>query len=302
MNKVVIITGPTAVGKTKLSLEIATNYQTDIINGDAFQVYKEMNIGTAKPTEEEMKKVKHHLIDIVDPRFTFSVADYQKEARKVIDELISINKLPLIVGGTGLYIDAIVRDYRFDASKRTSFDEDEFDNYTNKELHQLLERLNKEDATRIHPNNRKRVLRAIELNYYNDEPEKRRMNNNLIYEPLIIFLNDNRNDLYDRINKRVDNMIKDGLVNEVINLVNEEKLGLTASQAIGYKQLILYTKKEVSLEEAIDEIKKATRHFAKRQITWFNHRENITMINIENKTFDELKDEVIKIINNFIEK
>ena len=259
LKKVIVITGPTAVGKTKISIEIAKLLNTEIINGDAYQIYKMMNIGTAKPTEEELSQVKHHFFDLIDPSVSFSVSDYQSNIRKLIESFHQQNKVPLIVGGTGLYIDSVLRNYQFLAPKRSN--DNQYDDLSNEELHNILKNLDEDASNNIHMNNRKRVLRAIEL-ANTQETSTRTLKNEFLYDSLIIFLNDDREKLYGRINNRVDKMINDGLIEEVKNLY-PDKLGLTAKSAIGYKELYEYFDGSISKEEAIDKIKKNTRHYAK---------------------------------------
>lgn len=301
MDKVIVITGPTAVGKTKLSISIAKHLNTDIINSDAYQVYKQLNIATAKVTKEEMDGVTHHLLDILEPTEEFSVYDYQQLTRNKISELINNHKIPLLVGGSGLYIDSVIKNYQFEEEKRNPEIENKYKELSNEELHQILRELNKEKAEEIHFNNRKRVLRAIELEQSNISKENRLKKNENIYDSLVIFLYDDREQLYERINKRVDQMIENGLIEEAKYLYNHNLLSKTSKATIGYKELFLYFNNEISLDEAIDLIKKNSRHYAKRQITWFNNKEDVTKIKINIKDFNQTEEEVKKIINNFLE-
>lgn len=301
MDKVIVITGPTAVGKTKLSISIAKHLNTDIINSDAYQVYKQLNIATAKVTKEEMGGVTHHLLDILEPTEEFSVYDYQQLTRNKISELINNHKIPLLVGGSGLYIDSVIKNYQFEEEKRNPEIENKYKELSNEELHQILRELNKEKAEEIHFNNRKRVLRAIELEQSNISKENRLKKNENIYDSLVIFLYDDREQLYERINKRVDQMIKNGLIEEAKYLYDHNLLSKTSKATIGYKELFLYFNNEISLDEAIDLIKKNSRHYAKRQITWFNNKEDVTKIKINIKDFNQTEEEVKKIINNFLE-
>ena len=301
MDKVIVITGPTAVGKTKLSISIAKHLNTDIINSDAYQVYKQLNIATAKVTKEEMGGVTHHLLDILEPTEEFSVYDYQQLTRNKISELINNHKIPLLVGGSGLYIDSVIKNYQFEEEKRNPEIENKYKDLSNEELHQILRELNKEKAEEIHYNNRKRVLRAIELEQSNISKENRLKKNENIYDSLVIFLYDDREQLYERINKRVDQMIKNGLIEEAKYLYDHNLLSKTSKATIGYKELFLYFNNEISLDEAIDLIKKNSRHYAKRQITWFNNKEDVTKIKINIKDFNQTEEEVKKIINNFLE-
>lgn len=299
MDKVVVITGPTAVGKTKLSIAIAKKFNTDLINADAYQVYKKMNIGTAKATIQEQDNVKHHLLDYLEPTDEFSISDYQKIVRRVIDEMTKKNKLPILVGGSGLYIDSVINEYHFDEEKRV--ETNEFDDLSNEELHKVLEELDFEASQKIHQNNRKRVLRAIELAKYPDNKDSRSQRDIPYYDTLCIFLADDRDKLYDRINKRVDLMIDAGLVDEIKN-IGLDNFSRTSKAAIGYKEIIEYLNGNISLEEAIELIKKNSRHYAKRQFTWFNNKTKSTIVNVNVDNFDETILEVEDLINEFINK
>lgn len=297
MQKVIVITGPTAVGKTKLSIEIAKRLNTDIINADAYQIYRRMNIGTAKPNKEEMKMVSHHLIDIIDPKETFSISDYQILVRALIDKMKTENKVPILVGGSGLYIDAVIKNYNFNESKRC---DEKYNNYTNNELHQLLQNLDYDAAKKIHPNNRKRLVRAIELEQQPCFKDSRSLGKDFYYNVLCIFLNDDRDTLYQRINNRVDQMIKDGLIEEV-RQIGIENFSMTSRVAIGYKEVIEYLKGNITLDDAIELIKKNSRHYAKRQYTWFKNKTSSIIVNIDLDDFSHTIDEVEQIINNFLD-
>ena len=270
MQKVIVITGPTAVGKTKLSIEIAKRLHTDIINTDAYQVYRKMDIGTAKPTMREQNLVKHHFIDIIDPKDEFSVYDFQKKVRILINKMQKDNKIPLLVGGSGLYIDAVIKNYHFDEEKRIDA---KFDDISNETLYQMLVDLDKSAAEKIHPNNRKRLIRAIELAQSPISKDSRSQNKDFYYDTLLIFLNDNRDALYERINQRVDQMISDGLIEEV-KAIQINHFSRTSKVAIGYKEIISYLNGDLTKEEAIALIKKNSRHYAKRQFTWFKNKNN----------------------------
>ena len=293
MDKVLIITGPTGVGKTKLSIEIAKKFNTEIINGDAYQVYRGMDILTAKIKEEEKQNIPHHLFDILDPTEEYSVATYQTNVRNLIGEFTKQNKLPLIVGGSGLYLDSVIYDYNFSSEKRNNETEEFYKNYSNQELHDELKKLDITASEKIHMNNRKRVLRAIELaksgNIINE------FNNKLLYDVKIIYLDDDRDVLYDVINKRVDIMVSEGLIDEV-TMLSKMNLSITATGAIGYKELLPYLRNEVTLEEALDEVKKNSRHLAKRQGTWFRRKDNIDFIKIDRSNFNNTINQVTNII------
>ncbi|CDD21422.1 tRNA dimethylallyltransferase [Firmicutes bacterium CAG:313] len=300
MKKVIVITGPTAVGKTKLSIEIAKRLQTDIINGDAYQIYQKMNIGTAKPTDDEKQGVTHHYMDFLDSSKTYSIAEFQKGVRECIDDLTSKNKVPLIVGGSGLYIDSVIKNYQFLEEKRSN-EQSKYDSLTNEELHQVLANLDPDKASEIHPNNRKRVLRAIELISSNVDNTSRSKKNELVYDALIIFLNDNRESLYDRINKRVDKMLADGLIEEVKN-IGINNYSMTSKVAIGYKEVIQYLNNEIDYNEMVELIKKNSRHYAKRQFTWFKNQDNCQVVNINLEDFNKTIDEVYNLITVFLSK
>ena len=300
MKKVIVITGPTAVGKTKLSIEISKRLQTDIINGDAYQIYQKMNIGTAKPTDDEKQGVIHHYMDFLDSSKTYSIAEFQKGVRECIDDLTSKNKVPLIVGGSGLYIDSVIKNYQFLEEKRSN-EQSKYDSLTNEELHQVLANLDPDKASEIHPNNRKRVLRAIELISSNVDNTSRSKKNELVYDALIIFLNDNRESLYDRINKRVDKMLADGLIEEVKN-IGINNYSMTSKVAIGYKEVIQYLNNEIDYNEMVELIKKNSRHYAKRQFTWFKNQDNCQVVNINLEDFNKTIDEVYNLITVFLSK
>lgn len=300
MKKVIVITGPTAVGKTKLSIEIAKRLQTDIINGDAYQIYQKMNIGTAKPTDDEKQGVTHHYMDFLDSSKTYSIAEFQKGVRECIDDLTSKNKVPLIVGGSGLYIDSVIKNYQFLEEKRSN-EQSKYDSLTNEELHQVLANLDPDKASEIHPSNRKRVLRAIELISSNVDNTSRSKKNELVYDALIIFLNDNRESLYDRINKRVDKMLADGLIEEVKN-IGINNYSMTSKVAIGYKEVIQYLNNEIDYNEMVELIKKNSKHYAKRQFTWFKNQDNCQVVNINLEDFNKTIDEVYNLITVFLSK
>ena len=270
MKKVIIITGPTAVGKTKLSIEVAKNFQMPLINGDAYQIYKHLDILTAKPTKEEMENVHHYLMDELDPKTNFSIYDYQKLVRNLIEKI----ELPIIVGGSGLYIDSVIYDYRFSENNEYKFNDE---GLTNEEIHDILTELDPESAKKIHPNNRKRVIRAIEL-AKTQNSEERNQNHNLIYDPLIICLSLEREVLYNRINQRVLKMIENGLIEEVQQ--DRDKIGFQASKAIGFNDVCNYLDGIISKEDMIDNIQKASRHYAKRQLTWYRNHPNTLIVNV----------------------
>lgn len=301
MKKVIVITGPTGVGKTKMSIELAKSLNTEIINGDAYQIYKTMNIGTAKPTLEERSNIPHHLMDFLNPLSSFSICDYQKLVREKISEFHTNNKIPIIVGGSGLYIDSVLYDYRFTEDARNLEDEKKYDEYSNESLHTLLKNLNPEAAKKIHPNNRKRVLRAIELSESGISNDDRNQKHNKMYDFLLIFLNDEREVLYQKINARVDEMVENGLLEEVQSLY-PDKLSYQAQKAIGYQEIFDYLDGNITLEEAINLIKQHTRNYAKRQMTWYRNHKNVNFIMIDKDNLDNTKNEIINLTKEFLKK
>lgn len=301
MKQVVVITGPTAVGKTKLAIAIAQRFHTDIINGDAYQIYKNMNIGTAKPSMAERLGVYHHMMDMLSPSEVYSIADYQRDVRKCIDELVACGKLPLLVGGSGLYIDAVIKDYRFEEAKRDDNVEARYQHLSDEELHQHLEQLDKDAASTIHPHNRKRVLRAIELASSPVSKDSRAYREDYYYDTLVIFLNDEREALYQRINQRVVQMIDAGLIEEVSS-IGEDNFSLTSRVAIGYKECLSYLNGEISKEEMIEQIQKNSRHYAKRQFTWFKNKTHARIVNVDVNHFEQTIEEAQHIISQFIKE
>ncbi|MDE5978327.1 MAG: tRNA (adenosine(37)-N6)-dimethylallyltransferase MiaA [Turicibacter sp.] len=298
---VLCIVGPTAVGKTKLSIELAKQLNGEIISGDSMQIYRGMDIGTAKVTPEERQGIAHHLIDEKNPDEPYSVAAFQQTVREKIEEIKSRGKLPIIVGGTGLYIKSVLYDYEFAKdSESKEVDDKKYGHLTNEELHAKLIVVDEAGAKAIHPNNRKRVIRALEI-YETSGIKKSEMieqqNHQLIYDVCLIGLTDDRKDLYDRINKRVDVMYDEGLVEEVKALYDQ---GIPAEsqaiRAIGYKELYDYFKGLISLEESKELIKRNSRRYAKRQYTWFNNQMDVTWFHVEVNNFNQTVHEVLTYI------
>lgn len=278
MDKVVVIAGPTASGKTDLAISLAKAVNGEIISADSMQIYQYMNIGTAKPAREEMQGIPHHMLDVVKPDEPFSVAQYKEKAEECIHDILSRKRLPIIAGGTGLYINSLIYNIRF---SETVCDED-FRERMNalavmggpKVLHDRLREVDPESAERIHFNNVKRVIRALEVFEFTGKPITQHQKESRLEPPpyryLTFLLDMDREELYDRIDKRVDRMLQQGLLDEVKALLEMGyRLGSTAMQGLGYKELIRYLNGEISLEEAIYILKRDTRHYAKRQITWF---------------------------------
>ncbi len=296
MNKVICVVGPTAVGKTKIAIELAKHYNIDIISGDSVAVYRGLDIGSAKPTKEEMDGVKHYLIDIAEVKDGFSVCDFQARAREIMDK----NDLSLICGGTGLYVQSAIFNYEFNAQKRDLSYGDKYTNYSNDELFELL--LSKDpniDRNKLHPNNRKRVLRALEV-YEELDTSIHSFNKNKepLYDYFIVYLTLERSVLYDRINKRVDIMMNSGLLKEVKDLYDDGIL----HHAIGYSEFVPYFEGLVSLETAVEEIKKNTRHLAKRQETWFRNQMDSHFYNVNLNDMNETINDIIKDIDGWLNK
>lgn len=292
MNKVIVITGPTAVGKTKLSIELAKRYNGEIINADAVQVYKGLDIGSAKVTEEEKEDIPHHLFDIKEVNEEYTIYHYQKDCRKLIKEVQGRGKTPILVGGTGLYIKAALYDYKLTEEKETNT----YDNLTDEELYNKLLELDKNIV--IDKNNRRRLIRA--LNYYKENNKSINTNttNKLLYDAIFIGLTTDRRILYDKINSRVDIMIKEGLLNEVKVFYDKNIRTKPLLNAIGYREIYSYFDGNISLEEAIDKIKQNSRHYAKRQYTFFNHQLPVVWFETDYSNFNNTVEKVINYIEN----
>ena len=285
---IIVIVGPTGVGKTKLSIELAKKLDAEIINGDSVSIYKRLNIGSAKPTIEEMEGIPHHLIDIKDVTEDYSVYDYQKDARKTIEELNKKNKNIIIVGGTGLYIKAALYDYRFKNEKEKK----DYSNLTNEELLERIKEYNIE--TDIHINNRKRLERLLSKLENNEEITNNK--DKLLYNVKVIGLTTSRDYLYERINNRVDKMIDNGLLKEIESLKDYYKDSRILNSGIGYKEFYDYLFNNKSLEETKDEIKQNSRRYAKRQYTFFNHQFNTNWFNVDFNNFNNTIEEVYNFI------
>ncbi len=271
---IIVVAGPTCSGKSSLAIKLALALDAEIINGDAFQVYKYFDIGTAKPTLKERTIVPHHLFDFVDPNTNFNVKDYQELARKTIADLENKKKNIIIVGGTGLYQKATLFDFSFDDEDNHA-DLSDLVSLSNEELYEELRKVDEESTKTIHVNNRKRVLRAIEIYRLHGKTKSSIIDSQehkLLYDVMFIGLNVEREKLYNDINNRVDEMIKDGLVEEVNNLKNKYPESIHAFQAIGYKELLAYLDHKLTLNEAIELIKKNSRNYAKRQMTYFKNQ------------------------------
>lgn len=296
MKKLIVLTGPTAVGKTELSINLAKAVNGEIISADSIQVYKGMDIGSAKITPDEMQGINHYLIDILEPAEEFNIHLFKTLTLKAMDEIYAKDKIPIIVGGTGFYIQAVIYDIDFcdteaDNSYRESL-ETLAKNKGNLYLHEMLRKVDNKSADVIHPNNVKRVIRALE--YYNQtgqpisEHNTVQKNNSSPYNFAYFVLNDKRELLYERINKRVDTMFENGLIQEVKELLNSGcNKDMVSMQGIGYKEVVEYLEGKLSLDETKELIKKNTRHFAKRQLTWFRREKEVNMININEFNYDK---------------
>lgn len=277
MNKVIAIVGPTASGKTKLAIEMAKKLGTEIISADSRLVYKGFDIGTAKPTKEEQQMVKHHMIDVVEPEYDFSVADFADEARKIISNLHAHSKVPIVAGGTGLYFRILLENYdmpRIEANPQLRAD---LEKLSNEELFAMLKEVDSISAEKIHQNNRVRVIRALEVSLLAGNPFSsiKGIKNNE-YEVEWVFPElESREALYDRINKRVDAMISEGLIEETKDLLVKHGKIKNLVNTIGYQEIIEFLDNKISLEEAVEKIKQNTRRYAKRQLTWFRRNPNL---------------------------
>ena len=302
MDKIIAIAGPTAVGKTKFAIEIAKAFDGEIVSCDSMQLYKYMDIGSAKPTKAELAQVPHHLVDIIDPRDDFSVAQYQKLAKDAIADIRSRNKLPVISGGTGLYLNSLIYEMDFSKAPGDCTYRRKLEQYADEEggtaLHEMLQAQDPEAAERIHPNNIKKIIRALERLHEGEEnvkPFQQVQQETADYKVLLIGLTRDRAELYDRINRRVDILMQEGLLEEVHRLM---QMGLTENnismKAIGYKEILAYFNGRCSLETAIDNVKKNTRHYAKKQLTWFHRYDKINWYNISEYQNDETAVEGIK--------
>ncbi|MEA5026855.1 MAG: tRNA (adenosine(37)-N6)-dimethylallyltransferase MiaA [Erysipelotrichaceae bacterium] len=290
MKKVVVIIGPTAVGKTALSLAVAEHFKGEIISGDSIQVYRELNIGSAKLPLEEQRNIPHHLIDIRNLDASYNVADFQKECRLLITDITAKGHLPIITGGTGFYIKAALFDYIFeDEDIETAADQTGWADFTNEELHARLMEADPLTAGQIHPHNRKRLIRALEMVRAGHQRSTvlAQQKHEMIYDAYLIGLTLNREELYQRIDRRVDQMMDSGLQEEVRQL-REKNPGLfdyQSMQGIGYREWQAYYNGQASVDAVIAEIKKHSRQFAKRQYTWFNNQLPVNWYDIEDDMY-----------------
>lgn len=301
-NKLLIIAGPTAIGKTSLSIKLAKALNGEIISTDSMQIYKYMDIGSAKISKDEMDGVIHHMIDVVDPKDPFSVADYKEKADKAIQDILSRNKLPILVGGTGLYINALTCNMNFTEANKDENYRSELESLAEKKgnefIHNMLKDIDPISYNEIHYNNRKRVIRALEVYKLTNKPFSSFNLGEEIYngpyEVKYYVLDMNREALYDRINLRVDIMMKNGLLEECIKL---REMGYNSSmqsmQGIGYKEMFYYLDNKITLDDAIEMIKKGSRNYAKRQLTWFRRDPRAIFINKDNLSEEEIFNKIL---------
>lgn len=306
-NKLIILAGPTASGKTSVSIDLAKRLGGEIISADSMQVYKYMDVGTAKISVEEMQGVKHHLIDVLNPKEDFNIVKFQNMVKCSIEEIVKNGHIPILVGGTGFYIQSVIYDIDFnnedDNSSVRKKLEEEYDAFGADFMHEKLKKIDIVSAQTIHKNNKKRIIRAIEYFLINNEPisshNEVQREKKSPYDYRFFVLNPPRDILYERINKRVDIMVENGLVDEVKKL---REMGLSTAnismQGIGYKEIIEYLDGEVSLETAIENIKQNTRHMAKRQVTWFKREKDVIYVDpFSFESNDKIVDYMIEKIN-----
>ncbi len=306
--KIVAIVGPTAAGKSKIGLLLALKIGAEIISADSMQVYREMDIGTAKPTSKERKKVSHHLIDLISPDKNFSVSEYQRLAREAVEKISQRGKIPLLVGGSGLYVRAVLDDLDFPSGALNSSLRKIIERRAEKEgkevLFEELKRIDPEAAQNIHPQNVRRVIRALEViqltgKKFSDYQKRWKLR--IPFYPAKVFgISLPRDILYQKINERVEKMIENGFLEEVRYLKRKYQLALTARQALGYRELFNFLEDKCTLSEAIEEIKKKTRNFAKRQLSWFKNDKRVIWLDAYEKSKEELVEEIIKKLKSWL--
>ncbi len=297
MNKVVVVVGPTAVGKSAVGIHLARQFQGEIINGDSVSVYKELNIGSAKTMPDQQEGIPHHLIDYKEVEEDYSVADFQTDGRKAIEDITARGKLPIVGGGTGLYVKALLYDYNFLAEAGDH--SETYEDVSTGDLYQRLLEIDPEATEKIHPNNRKRIIRALQIaqsGTLKSDIEKAQQHT-MIYDAKVIGLTMDRSLLNKRIDLRVDMMIEDGLTEEVISLFEKYGYEHHCFSAIGYKEYIDYFLGNKSLEETVELIKIHTRQFAKRQFTWFRHQMPIEWFDVNE---EDCKEKICKEIEDFL--
>ncbi|MDZ5473387.1 tRNA (adenosine(37)-N6)-dimethylallyltransferase MiaA [Bacillus sp. 31A1R] len=306
--KLVVLIGPTAVGKTKMSIELAKKYNAEIISGDSMQIYKGMDIGTAKIKPQETEGIPHHLIDIKNPEESFSVAEFQQLVREKITDITNRGKLPMIVGGTGLYIQSVIYDYQFsDAPSDEHFRREleiQADLEGNEVVFEQLKKVDPESAEKLHPNNVRRVIRALEIFHCTGKTMteyQKEQSPELIYDTAVIGLTMDREQLYNRINGRVNLMIKEGLLEEVEQLFQAGLKDCQSIQAIGYKELYDYFYERISLDDAVENLKQNSRRYAKRQLTWFRNKMEVKWFDMTEVDFEKKINEISMYIEGKLE-
>ena len=300
--KIICVVGATASGKTDLAVKLAKAVDGEIISADSMQVYKNMPIATAVATKEEQDGVPHYLVEFLDTDQTFSVADFVERAKVLIDEITARGRVPIVAGGTGLFVDSLVKNISFSQVGSNAEIRNELAEKSNEELFEKLVELDPKSSEDIHPNNRKRVIRALELCMSGTSKTEQNENSMLIdspYDALYIGIGyQDRQKLYDRINKRVDLMLEAGLENEARQMLGKQ--GLTARQAIGHKELQPYIDGNITLDEAVEGLKRETRRYAKRQLTWFRRNENINWLYADEMSRDELVEKAVDLAKNHL--
>ena len=300
--KIICVVGATASGKTDLAVKLAKAVDGEIISADSMQVYKNMPIATAVATKEEQDGVVHHLVEFLDADQTFSVADFVERAKVLIDEITARGRVPIVAGGTGLFVDSLVKNISFSEVGSNAEIRNELAEKSNEKLYERLLKLDPNAAENIHPNNRKRVIRALELCMSGTSKTEQNENSMLVdspYDALYIGIGyKDRQKLYDRINKRVDLMLEAGLENEARQMLGKQ--GLTARQAIGHKELQPYIDGKITLDEATENLKRETRRYAKRQLTWFRRNENINWLYADEMSRDELVKKAVDLAKNHL--
>ena len=309
MNPMIVLTGPTAVGKTKLSIELAKSIGGEIISADSMQVYRHMDIGSAKVTKEEMQNVPHHLIDILEPWDAFNVVVFKEKCLEVLDGIYQRGNIPIVTGGTGFYIQALLRDIDFTENVENSEYREYLETLANEKgadfLHEMLLEVDPVSAAAIHANNIKRTIRALEYNHFtgkciseHNELEKQK---EPAYNSCYFVLNDERDRLYKNIELRIDQMLENGLVDEVKRLRDMGcRRGMVSMQGLGYKEILAYLEGEYSLEKAVEILKRDTRHFAKRQLTWFRRETDVIWIHKNEFLYQD--DEILEFMLAWIKK
>lgn len=304
--KVIVICGPTASGKTSLSIELAKQINGEIVSCDSMQIYKDMTIGTAKPTKEEMDGIKHYLLDFVSPDQRYSVAEYKKDAENAIEKIISEGKVPIVVGGTGLYLEALIYNIEYqnieeDMEYRNKLYEIEREQGLSK-LYEMASKIDSKAMEKISPNDKKRICRVLEIYHLTGktktELEEESRKNEPKYNYKLFGITMDREKLYERINLRVDIMINQGLIDEVKNLLEKYNNFPTAMQGLGYKEVVEYLNGLITKDEMIDKIKMETRRYAKRQLTWFRKYKNLIWIN----GLDDVQNNIKIILEEYSEK